>query len=76
MPGLEDESLQSPLVAERIVGGVAQQIVHSGLPDAGLDSLDDCGHPAVKFPRHVHGQRVLFLRSRGRGHIVQYGPLT
>ena len=50
---LQDQRLQTPLLAESIIRGVAKKIVHACLPDSALDRVDDRGHSPVEFARHV-----------------------
>ena len=50
---LQDQRLYTTLLAESVVRGVAKKVVHACLPHSGLDRVDDRGHSAVEFPRHV-----------------------
>lgn len=73
---LEDQRLQAPLVAERIVGGIAKKVAHPFLPYSGLDSLDDRRHASVKLPRHLHGQWILLDYGRWRSHGNSVWPFN
>jgi len=50
---LQDKRLQTPLLAEGVIRGVAKEIVHTRFPDSGLYRFDDRGHSAVELPGHV-----------------------
>jgi len=54
------------LLAERVIRGIAEKVVHTFLPDAGLHSIDDGGHASVKFARHIDRERF-FFRHGSRG---------
>jgi len=57
---LQNQSLQSPLLAERVIRGISEKVVHTFLPDARLHSIDDGSHASVKFARHIDRKRFLF----------------
>ena len=53
VPALQDEGLQAALLPERIVRGVTEKIVNTGLPDSSLDRVDDRRHAAMEFSRDL-----------------------
>jgi hypothetical protein len=57
------------LLAEGVIRGVAEQVVHSLLPYASLHSFDDGGHASVKFARHIDRKRI-FIRQGHRGTTI------
>jgi hypothetical protein len=60
---LQHQSLQAPLLAEGVIRGVAEKVVHSFLPYASLHSVDDGGHASVKFARHIDRSRIFIHHS-------------
>src|SRR6266516_4823781 len=50
---LQHQSLQAPSLAEGVIRGVAEKVVHSFLPYPSLHGVDDGGHASVKFARHM-----------------------
>jgi hypothetical protein len=66
---LQHQSLQTPLLAEGVIRGVAKKVVDSFLPYASLHSVDDGGHASVKFARHIDRKRVFILHGGVDGRI-------
>jgi len=64
---LEHQSLHAPLLAESVIRGVIEKVVHSFLPYASLHGVDNDGHASVKFARHINRMRIFIQHSRNRG---------
>ena len=65
-PRFQDEGLYPMLLAKSKVGCVAEQIVHSGLPDARLNSLDGHCNASMKFLGRFEGKLIIIHDGAGR----------
>jgi hypothetical protein len=61
---LQQQSLQTPLLAKGVIRGVAEQVAHSFPPYSSLHSFDDGGHASVKFARRIDRKRILIRQRR------------
>ena len=57
---LQHQGLQTPALAERVIRGISQKVMHALLPYANLDSIDDGGHAPVELARHIDRKRISF----------------
>jgi hypothetical protein len=51
------------LLAEGIIRGIPEKVMHSFLPYANLHGVDDGGHASVKFARHIDRVRFFFYHG-------------